>query len=77
MGGSSLSVRRSEVVEGSRGDGSEAGVYYTVYGEALPFLGEALPFLGADKGQNRRNDSASDREMRRPLVWLERRESRL
>jgi hypothetical protein len=70
VGGSSLSVRRSEVVEGSRGDGSEAGVYYTVYGEALPFL-------GADKGQNRRNDSASDREMRRPLVWLERRESRL
>jgi hypothetical protein len=70
MSGSSFSVPRSAVAERSRGDGSEAVVYYTVYREALPSL-------GVDKSQNRRNDNASDGGMRRPLIGLERRESRL
>lgn len=49
---------------------SEAVVYY-------PFYGKALTFPGGDKGQNRISDDASDGEMRRPLVVLERCESRL
>ena len=55
---------------GSLVDVSEALVYY-------PFYGKALPFLGGDKGQNRISDDASDWEMRRPLVGLERCEGRL
>jgi hypothetical protein len=55
---------------GSSDEVAEAVVYNAFYGKALPFL-------GAEKGQNRRNDDASDEQMRRPLVGLERCESRL
>ena len=63
-------VRCSAVAVGGLVDVSEAVVYY-------PFYGKALLLLGGDKGQNRISDDASDGEMRRPLVGLERYESRL
>jgi hypothetical protein len=70
VSGSLLDVRCSAMVVGSLGDVSEAVTYHAFYGKALPFLGD-------DKGQNRRSGNASDMEMRRPLVGLERCKSRL
>ena len=70
VSGSLLGVRCSAVAVGGLVDVSEAVVYY-------PFYGKALPLLGGDKGQNRISDNPSDGEMRRPLVGLERCESRL